>query len=768
MTKKQIELIIGSLLHDIGKVVYRSGDGRNHSQSGYDYLKNEAKIDDQQILDCVRYHHAGHLKTAKIGDDHIAYITYFADNIASAVDRRESVQQEDGFDKKMPLTSIFNILNGNNGNCHYARQVLNQENGINYPTDQPVKMEDSFYQKIVRDITDNLKGISLKEEYINSLLSILEANLSYIPSSTSKREQADISLYDHLKITAAFAQCVEQYLEAKGQRDYKEVLYKNAQDSYKEKMFLLYSMDISGIQNFIYTIASKGALRDLRARSFYLEIIMEHMIDELLSRLSLSRASLVYSGGGHCYILLPNTDYVKDTVEKQEELVNTWFLNTFGTALYVAGGYAPCSANDLRNMPDGSYAELYQQMSRQISGKKAHRYGAAQIRMLNTRAYEGERECVVCRRSGKVNKDERCPICAALQSMSGSILYNNFFTVISEYEEGALPLPGNRFLVAGDKKELLHRMEQETYVRCYTKNDIYSGKHVTTKLWVGDYTTGDTFEELASKAEGISRIGVLRADVDNLGRTFVSGFQRPDEDTRFVTLSRTATLSRQLSLFFKCYINQILENGECDCLGTKGKRNIAIVYSGGDDVFLVGAWNEVVEAFIDLKKALERFTQNTLTLSGGIGLYQSGYPVNIMAKEVEKLEDQAKHIDGKNAVTLFEENGAYPWDVFLNRVLDEKFKVIYEFFEQSEERGKAFLYHLLELIRKIDEPINKARYVYLLSRMEPERGCSKEQMEAYRTFSRKMYGWTDSVQNRKELTTAIYLYVYLKREKEEA
>ena len=30
-------------------------------------------------------------------------------------------------------------------------------------------------------------------------------------------------------------------------------------------MFLLYSMDISGIQKFIYTISSEGALRGMRA-----------------------------------------------------------------------------------------------------------------------------------------------------------------------------------------------------------------------------------------------------------------------------------------------------------------------------------------------------------------------------------------------------------------------------------------------------------------------------------------------------------------------
>ena len=61
ITDDQIKLMIGSLLHDIGKVVYRSGDGRNHSLSGYEYLKIEAHISDDDILYCVRYHHGMYL-----------------------------------------------------------------------------------------------------------------------------------------------------------------------------------------------------------------------------------------------------------------------------------------------------------------------------------------------------------------------------------------------------------------------------------------------------------------------------------------------------------------------------------------------------------------------------------------------------------------------------------------------------------------------------------------------------------------------------------
>lgn len=38
MTDEQIKIVIGALLHDVGKVIYRQGnDRRNHSQSGYDY-----------------------------------------------------------------------------------------------------------------------------------------------------------------------------------------------------------------------------------------------------------------------------------------------------------------------------------------------------------------------------------------------------------------------------------------------------------------------------------------------------------------------------------------------------------------------------------------------------------------------------------------------------------------------------------------------------------------------------------------------------------
>ena len=136
MTDEKIKLIIGSLLHDIGKVVYREGDDRrNHSISGYDFLKENGGIDDKEILNCVRYHHISALKGAKLQENDLAYIVYLADNIAAFADRRKKEGEDvSGFDLSVPLQSIFNILNENDQEYYYLPGDMEDKGNVNYPT----------------------------------------------------------------------------------------------------------------------------------------------------------------------------------------------------------------------------------------------------------------------------------------------------------------------------------------------------------------------------------------------------------------------------------------------------------------------------------------------------------------------------------------------------------------------------------------------------------------------------------------------------------
>lgn len=198
------------------------------------------------------------------------------------------------------------------------------------------------------------------------------------------------------------------------------------------------------------------------------------------------------------------------------------------------------------------------------------------------------------------------------------------------------------------------------------------------------------------------------------------------------------------------------------------ERNIAIVYSGGDDVFVVGAWNDVVGFAMDLHESLEKFSQGTLSISAGIGIYPPKYPIAAMAREVGDLEECAKSYPGKNAISLFDESNTYSWNDFVQDVWKEKYQELAEFFDaQDQERGKAFLYHLLEYIRNSDEKINIARFAYTLARMEPDKDADTETKERYRMFSKKMYCWIQNEKDRKSLITAIYLYVYSVRERQE-
>ena len=377
MRTELYKITTGSLLHDVGKVVHRTGDSHSHAESGYAFLKEQTGLDDAEILQQVRFHHAAELKNAGLAQNSLAYITYIADNIASATDRRTSDAQGYGFSRDLPLDSIFNLLNGNDEHMKYAPKVL--DGSINYPALRSIKYDETFYSRCLDNIRDSVKGIDHNEAYINSLLEVLEANLTYVPSSTSREEVADISLFDHSKLTAALGCCIWEYLNAQGVTDYRERLFTQAASFYQEKAFLLYSIDISGIQDFIYSIADDGALKALRARSFYLELLMEHLVDTILGRIGVSRANCIYCGGGHAYLLLANTEQTIKTLTAFENDINGWFLDMFGTALYAAGGYAPCSANDLKNEPDGTYKLIFREVSNQISARKLKRYTAAQL-----------------------------------------------------------------------------------------------------------------------------------------------------------------------------------------------------------------------------------------------------------------------------------------------------------------------------------------------------------------------------------------------------
>lgn len=218
--------------------------------------------------------------------------------------------------------------------------------------------------------------------------------------------------------------------------------------------------------------------------------------------------------------------------------------------------------------------------------------------------------------------------------------------------------------------------------------------------------------------------------------------------------------SRKLSIFFKKHINKLLEENDINGL---------IVYSGGDDIFLVCAWSDAIKAAMILNEALHKFTQNTLTISVGIGIYNPSYPVASMAYESGDLESKSKS-SGRNKITLLSVNNTenekytFEWDELKNKVIGEKKKCLEEYFVGQAEHGKNLLYNLLNYLRNTTDKINIARYAYLLSRIEPERDADERIKEKYKAFSRQMYNWAINKEDRLQLIMAI-ICMYMKRER---
>ena len=156
-----------------------------------------------------------------------------------------------------------------------------------------------------------------------------------------------------------------------------------------------------------------------------------------------------------------------------------------------------------------------------------------------------------------------------------------------------------------------------------------------------------TFEELAEKATGARKLAVFRADVDNLGQVFTKGLGER------ATAGRVAMLSQAMADFFEGYLNAL-------CNQEKYADRLGVVYAGGDDLFLVGAWDAMLDFAVEIQQAFKRyaFSNPAFTLCGGIVLVEDHTPVRHFAEMAGESEETAKGYrrNGreKDALTLFE------------------------------------------------------------------------------------------------------------------
>jgi CRISPR-associated protein Csm1 len=147
------------------------------------------------------------------------------------------------------------------------------------------------------------------------------------------------------------------------------------------------------------------------------------------------------------------------------------------------------------------------------------------------------------------------------------------------------------------------------------------------------------FECIANKSKGKKMLGYFKADVDNLGAVFAFGLKETN------TVSRVSTLSRMLDVFFSGYVQTIIR---------KDYPDLYTVYSGGDDLLVIGPWNTIIDFSEHLNSRFREFTCNNsnLTLSAGIALVKHNYPVFRSVDIADNALDKSKR-EEKNRLTVF-------------------------------------------------------------------------------------------------------------------
>jgi len=635
-------------------------------------------------------------------DDVFQLIVQKADHYASGADRTgdtglKDADAENAWDsfKNVKMVSIFEgLLMDNN---HLAKRRIPVKplslDDDHFPTleSETVKGQVTYAQ-----LWDEFESAWTKLKDADSDAMSLAENLSFllyrfastVPSSTM--HLPDVSLYDHLKSTGIFALCLYDYLKEQNRLDPQ---FKIKED---EAPVLLVGGDLSGIQNYIYDIVSTDAARNLKGRSFYLQILVENAVEIILNELELPWSSVVYASGGGFYLLVPNTEKIKQVLPVVVDRLSNHIFQEHQTSLSLNIDWQEVTQQQImqQSSKDGIHT-AWSSLSSKISKIKTQKFksaiehdysfffepsevGGKQQRDFITgeEFTEIEANDALKGRFGKnvFLLDDGKPIKAATQAQIelGKDLKNTQYWISSkmpipqwkEYEHRISEFEIYNYLFSEQAlKQVGHRHPDDLFIRSFEVDKsgydqsatFLKGKRcVYGFIFYGgnDFPINEdqspvTFDQMAEMGDGTQKLGVLRMDVDNLGSIFIAGL----EDKKR-TFSRYSVLSRNLDYFFKGYLNRIWEQYHRD--------NTFIIYSGGDDLFIVGHWSGMFQFAEKIKHDFARWVCNNphLTISGGIAIIGGKFPISKGAEFSAAAEKKAKGHqrpgnEEKNAIALF-------------------------------------------------------------------------------------------------------------------
>jgi CRISPR-associated protein Csm1 len=675
---------LGGLLHDIGKFRQRAfwSERRSHEDHGRRWTEQKVLprlrfLTDQeksQLAEAVEKHHESGAYARDVR------VVRLADRLASGERVPRDREEGTGDPATELLLPVFTALRlDSQGLDDTARR------SYAYPT-APLSLDASIFpapretlradypalwqhfEKAWESFPDASPAFHDPDAFALAWLSLLRAYAWCVPAAAYV-DEPDVSLADHLQVTGALAACLWDLPE-------EALAGLEADSSRDEPVALLTGGDVSGIQRFLYTVSSSGAAKSLRGRSAYLSLLCDAVAEYVRRGLEVPPCNVLYSSGGHFYLLAPLR--AEGELPRVREEVLRVLLDFFGGDVAVVLEAVELLASDLKVDPHRPRSPLGDRW-RELSGKLR----AAKQTLLREAARTDpgkvfgpfgvggpEVFCVVCHSepdqpaglkarglsrpvavTAAEEADRKCSLCESFEELSSRIARAEYLVLrsIPPRAEGELKwhsvltaLGLELWLDRGD--ELLEHHRDGDWVLRLNDASLAAVKGPSATVPVLGFRFLPNFTpfqddgairemaDLAQASDGAPYFGALRMDVDNLGRLFSEGLGGR------LSISRLATFSRALSIFFEGYLNRICEQLD------PHRAHLYLLYSGGDDLLAVGSWDKVVSLADRVRQEFRRYTcQNpALTLSGGTSLHHEKFPLYQAAEAAGDLLETAK------------------------------------------------------------------------------------------------------------------------------
>ncbi|MDR7610122.1 MAG: type III-A CRISPR-associated protein Cas10/Csm1 [Armatimonadota bacterium] len=671
---------LAGLLHDIGKFRQRAfwTERRNHQGHGRDWAERTllprlqflTDPEKRQIAEAVEQHHdpgpyARDVRVVKA-----------ADHLASGerVQRDEEGTGDPSQELLVPVFAELRLDGRGPERVHrWAYPTARLELGDRIFPGSGSDLHAEYrilwdgFERELQGIPDGAPCFSDPDAFVLTWLSLLRIHAWCVPAAAYKHEP-DVSLADHLHVTGALAACLWELPDATI-----DLLAEGGGDD--PLVALLVGGDLSGIQRFLYTISSAGAAKSLRGRSAYLSLLCESVAEHVRRELGLLPCNVLYSGGGHFYLLAPLSS--RERVDSLRDRITDLLLDLFGGEVAVVLASVELRASDLKVAPDrdrSPLGERWAELSARL--REAKQTLLREVAVSHpTRVFGpfgvGGREtfCVVCHtepdqpegiRSRGLTRpvqdaaeeaDRKCSLCESFEDLSRAIARARYLVLRRVPPRASGALRWHSALTAlgvelwlNDEPDLVeHYREGDWVIRLNgprLDSVVAEGREVPVVGFrflpnftpMGEDSQIREIGEMAAASDGAPYYGSLRMDVDSLGRLFSEGLGGR------LSLSRVATLSRSLATFFEGYLNRVCEAQDPD------KKRLYLLYSGGDDLFAVGSWDRVLDLGETIRSKFRQYVceNPAVTLSGGAALHHEKFPLYQAAQQAGSYLESAK------------------------------------------------------------------------------------------------------------------------------